>query len=175
MSYLNGRREGLLTVQSPEQLLVSMESSQVQLGASRLLIEKPWQAQATGHQIPVLKHAKGWLSQGWQTVMQSLPSKVEMDYTKYIALEVLLRQTLLNGFLLAGLFAESRGKFRAPWLDLVEGIDEIKALLFLRRALEEVDIEDAADLDDWIDDKLSSVITVMEKSREVAMSAETYW
>jgi len=175
MSYLNGRREGLLTVQSPEQLLVSMESSQVQLGASRLLIEKPWQAQATGHQIPVLKHAKGWLSQGWQTVMQSLPSKVEMDYTKYIALEVLLRQTLLNGFLLAGLFAESRGKFRAPWLDLVEGIDEIKALLFLRRALEEVDIEDAEDLDDWIDDKLSSVITVMEKSREVAMSAETYW
>jgi triphosphatase len=175
ISYLNGRREGLLTVQSPEQLLVSMESSQVQLGASRLLIEKPWQAQATGHQIPVLKHAKGWLSQGWQTVMQSLPSKVEMDYTKYIALEVLLRQTLLNGFLLAGLFAESRGKFRAPWLDLVEGIDEIKALLFLRRALEEVDIEDAEDLDDWIDDKLSSVITVMEKSREVAMSAETYW
>jgi triphosphatase len=175
MSYLNGRREGLLTVQSPEQLLVSMESSQVQLGASRLLIEKPWQAQATGHQIPVLKHAKGWLSQGWQTVMQSLPSKVEMDYTKYIALEVLLRQTLLNGFLLAGLFAESRRKFRAPWLDLVEGIDEVKALLFLRRALEEVDIEDAEDLDDWIDDKLSSVITVMEKSREVAMSAETYW
>ena len=175
MSYLNGRREGLLTAQSPEQLLVSMESSQVQLGASRLLVEKPWQAQATGHQIPVLKHAKGWLSQGWQTVMQSLPTKVDMDYTKYIALEVLLRQTLLNGFLLAKLFADNRSKFRAPWLDLVEGIDEVKALLFLRKALEEVDLEDAEDLDDWIDDKLSSVINVMEKSRKVAMSAEIYW
>ena len=57
----------------------------------------------------------------------------------------------------------------------MEGIDEVKALLFLRRALKEVDIEDAEDLDDWIDDKLSSVITVMEKSREVAMRAETYW
>ncbi|MFT6329059.1 MAG: triphosphatase [Bermanella sp.] len=175
MGYLNGRREGLLTVRSPGQLLVSMESSQVQLGASRLLIEKPWRAQATGHQIPVLKHAKGWLSQGWQTVMQSLPSKVEMHYTKYIALEVLLRQTLLNGFLLADLFAESRGKFRAPWLDLVEGIDEIKALMFLRSVLKEVDIEDAEDLDNWINDKLTSVITVMEKSRKVAMSAEIYW
>ncbi|MFQ3249247.1 MAG: triphosphatase [Glaciecola sp.] len=175
MSYLNGRREGLLSVQSPEQLLVSMESSQVQLGASRLLIEKPWQSQASGHQIPVIKHAKGWLSQGWQTVMQSLPTKVDMDYTKYIALEVLLRQTLINGFLLADLFAESRGKFRAPWLDLIEGIDEVKALLFLRSALEEVDLQDAEDLDSWIDDKLSSVIRVMEKSRKVAMNAEIYW
>jgi triphosphatase len=107
--------------------------------------------------------------------MQSLPSKVEMHYTKYIALEVLLRQTLLNGFLLADLFAESRGKFRAPWLDLVEGIDEIKALMFLRSVLKEVDIEDAEDLDNWINDKLASVITVMEKSRKVAMSAEIYW
>lgn len=175
MSYLNGRREGLLSVQSPEQLLVSMESSQVQLGASRLLIEKPWQSQATGHQILVLKHAKGWLSQGWQTVMQSLPSKVNMDYTKYVALEVLLRQTLINGFLLADLFTANRGKFRAPWLDLVEGIDEVKALLFLRDALVEVDIEDSKELDNWVTDKLSNVITVMEKSRKIAMSAEVYW
>ena len=175
MSYLHGRREGLLSAQSPEQLLVSMESSQVQLGASRLLIEKPWQAHAAGHQIRVIEHAKGWLSQGWQTVMQSLPSKVDMDHTKYIALEVLLRQTLLNGFLLAHLFADNRAKFRAPWLDLIEGIDEVKALLFLRSVLAEVDLEDAEDLDDWIDDKLSSVINVMEKSRKVAMSAEVYW
>ncbi|MFT5277685.1 MAG: triphosphatase [Glaciecola sp.] len=175
MSYLNGRREGLLSVQSPEQLLVSMESSQVQLGASRLLIEKPWQSQATGHQIPVIKHAKGWLSQGWQTVMQSLPSKVEMDYTKYIALEVLLRQTIMRGFLLADLFEENRGKFRAPWLDLIEGIDEVKALLFLRGVLKEVDIGDSAGLNEWIDEKLTSVNNVMEKSRKVAVSAEVYW
>jgi triphosphatase len=175
MSYLKGRREGLLSVQSPEQLLVSMESSQVQLGASRLLIEKPWREQAKGHDVGVLTHAKGWLSQGWQTVMQSLPAKKGMDYTKYIALEVLLRQTLMNGFMLADLFTETRGKFRAPWLDLVEGIDEIKALLFLRSALEEVDIEDSKELQTWIDEKLAAVITVMEKSRKVAMTAEIYW
>jgi triphosphatase len=175
MSYLNGRREGLLTMQSPEQLLVSMESSQVQLGASRLLVEMPWQSQATGHQIPVIKHAKGWLSQGWQTIMQSFPPKIAMDHKKYIALEVLLRQTLMSGFLLADLFMESRAKFRAPWLDLIEGIDEVKALLFLRRVLQEVDIEDSDDLNDWIDDKLASVNTVMEKSRKVAVNAEVYW
>jgi triphosphatase len=60
-------------------------------------------------------------------------------------------------------------------LDLVQGIDEIKALMFLRSVLKEVDIEDAEDLDNWINDKLTSVITVMEKSRKVAMSAEIYW
>jgi triphosphatase len=88
---------------------------------------------------------------------------------------MLLRQTLVNGFLLAELFAENRGKFRAPWLDLVKGIDEVKALLFLRNVLKEVYIEDAEDLNDWIDDKLSSVIKVMEMSRKVAMNAEVYW
>ena len=175
MSYLNGRREGLLVTQSPEQLLMASESSRVQLAASRILVEKPWREQGTGSDIAVMKHAKGWLSQGWQTVMQSLPRNHAMDHHHYLSLEILLRQTLLNGFLLADLFKENRGKFRAPWLDLLAGLDEIKSLIFLKDVLDEVDIEDKATMLSWINEKLSNVVTVMERSRAVAMQAEVYW
>jgi triphosphatase len=41
--------------------------------------------------------------------------------------------------------------------------------------LKEVDVNDADDLDDWITEKLKNVITVMERSRKVAMNAEIYW
>jgi triphosphatase len=107
--------------------------------------------------------------------MQSLPKKHAMDHHNYLALEMLLRTTLINGFLLADLFIESRGKFRAPWLDLLTGLKEIKSLVFLNDVLKEVDVNDADDLDDWITEKLKSVITVMERSRKVAMNAEVYW
>ncbi|GBL05130.1 inorganic triphosphatase [Glaciecola sp. KUL10] len=175
MSYLNGRREGLLAVQSPENLLASRESILVQLSASRILVEKPWRQQVMSYDSLVLEHAKGWLSQGYQTVMQSLPKKQAMDHHNYLALEMLLRTTLINGFLLAELFVESRGKFRAPWLDLLTGLKEIKSLVFLNEVLKEVEVNDVEDLDDWIKEKLKSVITVMERSRKVAMSADVYW
>lgn len=175
MSYLNGRREGLLAVQSPENLLASRESILVQLSASRLLVEKPWRQQVTSYDSKVLEHAKGWLSQGYQTVIQSLPRKHAMDHHNYLALEMLLRTTLINGFLLADLFIESRGKFRAPWLDLLTGLKEIKSLVFLQDVLKEVDVSDLETLDQWIQEKLKNVLAVMERSRKVAMNAEVYW
>lgn len=175
MSYLSGRREGLLAVQSPQNLLSSMHSIQVQLGASRLLIEKPWRATISNYDAPVLEHAKGWLSQGYQTVMQSMPKHSAMDDRNYLALDTLLRHTLMNGFLLADLFIESRGKFRAPWLDLLVGIKEIKSLVFLRELLNEVEIDDCSDFNNWIDEKIHNVLEVMERSRKIAMSAEVYW
>jgi len=175
MSYLNGRREGLLAAQTPENLLSSMVSNQVQLGASRILVEKPWRQHVSNYQQPILEHAKGWLSQGYQTIMQSLPKHQKMDYHNYLALEALLRQTLSTGFLLADLFVESRGQFRAPWLDLLAGLTEIKALVFLSEILHEIDLENDLDIKQWISEKQTNVLKVMEMSREVAMQAEIYW
>jgi len=175
MNYLLGRREGLLMAYDPKTLLMSNLSSRVQLGASRLLIEKPWREQNDGADIPIGKHANGWLSQSWQTVMQSLPRNNAMDSNKYLALEVTLKQSLTNGFLLGDLFAENRGNFRAPWLDLLDGIDELKALSFLKEASYECDVDDPVEFQKWMKDKTQSVLSVMESSRKIAMQAEVYW
>ncbi len=175
MNYLMGRREGLLNAHKPHSLNMSEQSASVQLDASRILYEKPWRQQNSGADIDVKKHANGWLSQTWQTVLQSLPSSNAMDEKQYLALEVILRQSLLNGFLLADLFADSRGQFRAPWLDLASGIDELKAIKLLYDALENVEFEDKLEFKAWVEDKTHSIINVMERTREVAMNAETYW
>jgi len=175
MNYLMGRREGLLHAHKPHELNMSVLSTGVQLAASRVLLDKPWRAQNSGHDVNVKKHAKGWLSQSWQTVQQSLPKDTSMDSKQYLALDALLRQSLLNGFLLADLFMDSRGHFRAPWLDLATGVRELKCLNLLQDALSDLDTEDKADFSSWINDKISSVVKVMEQTREVAMDADTYW
>jgi triphosphatase len=175
MNYLMGRREGLLNAHKPDVLDMSTSSTTVQLAASRVLLEKPWRSQNSGADILVKKHAKGWLSQSWQTMQQSLPNKGSMDDKQYLAIEVLLCQSLLNGFLLADLFVDSRGQFRAPWLDLASGIKELKCLKLMQDALNDLDIEDKADFSNWIEDKTRSVIHVMEQTRQVAMAGDTYW
>ncbi len=145
MNYLMGRREGLLNAHQPNEQNMSVLSTGVQLAASRLLLEKPWRAQNSGADLPVIKHANGWLSQSWQTVQQSLPRNASMDDIQYLALEVLLNQSLVNGFLLGDLFVHSRGQFRAPWLDLATGIKELKALKLLYDAANDLALEDKAD------------------------------
>jgi triphosphatase len=147
----------------------------VQLTASRLLFTKPWRAEHSGADIKVKKHAQGWLSQSWQTLMQSLRSEQKMDDKQYLALDVLLGQSLINGYLLSELFADTRGQFRAPWLDLSNGIKELKALQLLHDAFDDLDIEDKADFSNWIQDKTHSVIKVMEQTRAVAIDADVYW
>ena len=175
MNYLMGRREGLLNAYKPKELCMSSDSAKVQLAISRTLVEKPWRVQNSGADIPVIKHANGWLSQTWQMVQQSLPTNSKMDDKQYLALEVLLRQSLINGFLLASLFAESRGQFRAPWLDLATGIQELKSLKLLYDSSKDIQVDDRKEFIAWIEDKTYSVIKVMEQSREVAMNADTYW
>ena len=170
-----GRREGLLNAHKPDMLNMSLLSTSVQVAASRVLVDKPWRLQNEGNDIKVIKHANGWLSQTWQTVQQSLPRNESMDDKQYLAIEVLLRESLINGFLLADLFVDSRGHFRAPWLDLATGIKELKCLKLLRDALNDIDIEGKAEFSNWIEDKTQNVIHVMEKTREVAMDADAYW
>ena len=175
MNYLMGRREGLLNAHKPIELNMSSLSVNVQLAASRILLEKPWRADHAGAEIKVVKHAHGWLSQSWQTLIQSLPSNQTMDDKQYLTLDVLLSQSLINGFLLSELFSKTRGQFRAPWLDLSSGIKELKALQLLHDAFDDIDIEDKNEFENWIQDKTHSVIKVMEQTRMVAMDTEVYW
>ncbi|MGB3726360.1 MAG: CYTH domain-containing protein [Glaciecola sp.] len=175
MNYLMGRREGLLNAHKPHDLNMSVQSAKVQLATSKLLLCKPWREQQEGTTVSVKKHANGWLSQSWQTVVQSLPNQGDMDDKQYLAVEALLNQSLLNGFMLADLFAESRGQFRAPWLDLSTGIEELKALSLLHTAFDDLNLEDKADFSNWIEDKTHSVIKVMEQTRKAAIEQDIYW
>ena len=175
VSYLQGRQAGLLHAHEPKKLLFDNDATDIKVHAIKLIQNKPWQNMATGFDHPVLDHAKGWLSQGWQTVQQSMPLNKTMGPANYTAVEILLRQTLWSGLLLGDLFVEERGNFRAPWLDLLTGIDELNALLMLKQSIDESDVELNDELRKWTSEKLATLIRVMERTRKVAMQREIYW
>ncbi len=175
VSYLQGRKAGLLKNYDPEALFYHDDATAIKLNASLLLQTKPWQSHAQGVDMPVMEHAKGWLSQGWQTVQQSMPANRHMGPANYSAVEMLLRQSLWNGFLVGDLFAEERGNFSAPWLDLLVGIDELNALMTLRKAVGEAETDNAEELYQWTAEKTTVLIKVMERTRQVAMQRDVYW
>ena len=174
-SYLQGRKAGLIHAHDPESLFYATESTDIKLRVTRLMIEKPWRDQANNVDMPVIEHAKGWLSQGWQTVQQSMPAGRTMAPANYESIEIVLRQTLWNGFLLASLFNDESERFRAPWLDILTGIKELKALMMLQALVDESADEEFADINDWIKEKTSSLIKVMERTRQVGMQGDIYW
>ncbi|MBU2977533.1 CYTH domain-containing protein [Alteromonas sp. C1M14] len=174
-SYLQGRKAGLIHAHAPDELLCSKETNKLKILLTEIITTKPWRAHSKAYDIPVMEHAKGWLSQGWQTVQQTMPSARGMAPENYIAIEVLLRQTLWNGFLLASLFDEERHHFRAPWLDLLTGIEELKALMMLRGVAEEAELDDTSDIFAWIDEKISRLMRVMELTRNAGMQGDVYW
>ena len=153
---------------------VLIPSDTIQLDTAALLLNRPWRESAHGYETPVIEHAHGWLSQGWQTLLQAMPNQT-MKAPQYLSAQVLLRQTLLNGFMLAGLFDEDRERFRAPWLDLAMGMEELNALALLKHILQETDLDDKSDLLTWTRDKTDALLNVMEMTRNVALNAEIYW
>jgi triphosphatase len=174
MSYLQGRVKGELNAHNPASLLVSQEATDIKLGIIELLMEKPWRANTVGSHLPVVEHARGWLSQGWQTLHQTMQSTRPLPPTSYTAVETLMRQTLFNGFMLADLFPQS-GPVRAPWLDLLVGIEEIRALQLLKQSIREAELDYEDGLDMWIDEKLFHLLHVMERTRQAALNRNMYW
>jgi len=174
MSYLQGRQTGLINAHDPAQLLCSQEANEIKLAVVNILLTKPWRGQAQGVELPVIEHAKGWLSQGRQTLHQSLQSARPLPAANYIAVETMLRQTLYNGFLLSDLFSHS-GTVRAPWLDILIGIDEIRALVLLKQALRDAELEFEEGLVEWVDEKMNHLLQIMERTRQVALGKDIYW
>ena len=175
LSYLQGRQAGLLQAHDPQSKLYEDTPSLLKLSIAQILQEKPWRGAVTGYDLPLMEHAKGWLSQGWQTIQQSMPIQRQMHAANYTSVEVLLRQTLFNGFLVADLFAHSRGHFRAPWLDILTGIDELNALLLLKKSVFDAELAEQRELLEWVQEKTQNLLRVMERSRQAAMSGEVYW
>lgn len=175
LSYLQGRQAGLLHAHAPDKLFFAAESTRIKLVILEILASKPWLKTNDNGNQPMMSFAKVWLTSGWQSMQQCMPDSKTMHSVDYIASEPKLSQALMTGFVLANLFASARGQYRAPWLDLMAGIDELKALKMLQRSLKESDLEAHEDLSHWAEEKVTNLLNVMERSRQVALHAEVYW
>ncbi|GGD49855.1 CYTH domain-containing protein [Lacimicrobium alkaliphilum] len=173
LSYLQGRYEGMLRQFRPADLICTKENTSLQLALTALAVRTPWREHDTAWKLPVIEHAKGWLAQSWFHISQSMPRDKVFNLQHYLSAESSLDQALFNSLFLADLFGEEkREQHRAPWLDILDGIDELKLLNLLMCELKQADVEHKDSLKAWCEDKISRLVQVMEQSRQLSQQRE---
>ncbi len=96
----------------------------------------------------------------------------------YLSYKQLLHRSLLTGSWFGPLFDnKARRDYRAPWLDLIEGITELEALSMLRKQLTLIIQEDksSAKLLSWLDRKIENLLVALDGSRHIALHVPPYW
>ncbi len=174
MSYLRGLQDGILNFSRPKWLMTHKDNIQLQLALLRLLVAKPWREQNSA-QRSIGEFAAEVLQQSWRPVTEGITASV-MSADSYISQGPSLRKALFRGLFVGNLFSASRrDPFRAPWLDILDGISELGTLKTLSDKLRDSDVEDKSDLLAWGETKRNNLLAVMEQSKVIALSMEPYW
>ncbi|MFA3791622.1 inorganic triphosphatase [Aliiglaciecola sp. SL4] len=175
VSYLRGLQDGTLNLSRPHYLITHQDNSLLQLRLSRLLVTCPWRKISEDYTKPLKEHGVAVLQKKWQGVFASVNSDVcSMEgYLKHYK-ELL---SALNTDLLVGSCLDNhrRQPFLDPWQDVLEGIQELRKLKVFQTKLLDSDVEDKTELLQWSEVKKNSLLSVIELSKEVATSVETYW
>ena len=142
---------------------------------------KPWQQQPLPSlekfQTKLLrKQAAVFLAQEWELVHQSLPFDSDLNYQDYLAQRFNLQHNLQVGLCVGEVFDESeRLKFRAPWLDITHGVDQLLQFEPIKQLLRKDKLEDDGSIKKWLARKEESLLHAMEQSRKKALKLTPYW
>lgn len=171
MSYLRGLQDGTLNLSKPQMLITQSDNTNLQLKLAKLLLSKPWQE--TSQELR--DTAKICLQRAWDEVRQTITSSV-MSAEDYLAQDAALRKALYYDLFLGNLFqSQKRDPYRAPWLDILDGITELHTIKVLQTKLHDSDVEDKSDLLAWSETKKNNLLAVIEQSKAVALELEPYW
>ena len=81
----------------------------------------------------------------------------------------------LTGTWLAGLFDNDlRDRFRHPWLDLQQGISELKSLWIIQLQLEKLS-EPPQKIVQWQHGKVEGLLSALDNTKAIAIAMEPYW
>ena len=74
------------------------------------------------------------------------------------------------------LIVRSRRKkeYRAPWLDIQQGISELQTLWIIHQQLQTLD-EKPSKLVSWQGSKVEGLLIALDSSRKIALMMEPYW
>jgi triphosphatase len=151
------------------------------LDLSQWLINKDWQQDSPSGDIKKasesLPHAANeLLNNSWQSLLSVMPRRDNLKIDDYIFHHKQLKRSLLTGSCLGGLYLDQkRDEFRMPWLDLSQGIDELKTLHLLQRLATQVDAPECRTTLSWLEQQIESLLLAMEQSRMSALKMRTYW
>ncbi|GHE84249.1 CYTH and CHAD domain-containing protein [Thalassotalea profundi] len=125
-------------------------------------------------EVDYRQYAKEKLSASLNDLLSVLPEK-NLTIEQYLALRKLVKRSLLTGGWFGLLFdAQLRDQFRMPWLDIQQGLGELRSLWIIHQQLER--LEDAPKkLISWHQSKLDNLLLALEHSRQSATTQQPYW
>ncbi|MCU4674317.1 CYTH domain-containing protein [Catenovulum sp. 2E275] len=180
ISYLEASRKGLQQESDVINLFYSKRYSQLILTLMRWLVERGWRCYSEINEEKISQNigaiAAQLNQQDWEKLKHMMPVKQEFDAQDYIQVEKYVGRGLLSGASIGALFdSEERSDFRAPWLDILQGIFELKTLALFNESLTNYQGDNGQELKVWGDTKISNLVRVLEQSRQSALKMTPYW
>jgi len=172
-SFLSGRIQGSLLQQQP--LALIQQGARLQLELCHMLQLGNWRQQAVVAE-PLSTQIGGWLEQTWKQVKTSLSQDIYAGLGFWLQHQGLLRNTLLRGMLLANSYGqEVTHTFRIPWLNMLDGIEELMLLDLLSNEAVKAEEQHSQAVCQWCRSKMDNLLPLLEESRQQALSIVPYW
>jgi len=153
----------------------SQRFNRLQLSLLKMLMPHQKLFLETANKTGIVNFATKQLSKSLTALVIEIPSSKSLTNDQYIEHAPLLNTSLHTGIWFAGLFdVEERTKYRAPWLDIREGIAELQVLWLIQKQLQRLP-EQPEKLVKWQQSKVDNLLHALEHSKESAMSVEPYW
>ncbi|KII79964.1 inorganic triphosphatase [Vibrio renipiscarius] len=151
------------------------------LDLSRWILTRGWQPflddkSRSAMSQNILPFSVVQLDRTWHELMAAFPPEKELNSQDYIDQQYHLMRNLYTGVGFASLYDdEERTRFRLPWADLLQGIDDLLTLKPLKGLVDKLDGEEREQLERWLFRQENSILHAMEQTRAISIEAEPYW
>jgi len=151
------------------------------LDLSRWILAKGWQPFIDDKSRDrlndsIYKLACDQLDKSWTSLKEAFPEEQVLSANEYIEQQECLAKNLYTGIGFANLFdEEERRTFRLPWIDLLQGIDDLLMLEPLETLTKRLEGDEKDQVERWIHRQENSILHAMEQTRMIIMSNDPYW
>lgn len=163
------------------QLLTSARYTALLLDLSRWILARDWQPflnEKAREKMArkVQKFSARQLDRTWEELMEAFPPNTSFTKQEYVERQYRLMRNLYTGTCFANLYdLEERTSFRLPWVDLLQGIDDLLALEPLEGLIDSLEGEEQEQLQRWLFRQENSILHAMEQTRLISTEVKPYW
>ncbi|KDM92448.1 inorganic triphosphatase [Photobacterium galatheae] len=117
------------------------------------------------------------LAKAWEELGDAFGAPRTLSRADYLDQQARLLRNLVGGLCFASLYdAERREGFRSPWLDVLQGMEDLRQLEPIRTLQPEFEEEeDRKQIDKWLHRKEDSLLHAMDQSRQIGLTQQPYW
>ena len=151
------------------------------LDLSRWILSRGWQPFLDDKSrdklaAPVKGFADNMLTRSWSELLDVFPAERQLSRIDYLDQKPRLVRNLMSGIAFAGLYDEDRRAcFRMPWLDLLQGLEDLRELEPIRQLLPLFEGDDLAQIEKWLQRQEESLLHAMSQTRQISIELTPYW